>query len=218
MQAKTIGVMGGMFDPVHNGNLEVALGALESLSLDHVRLVPCHVPNHRVLASVSSENRVQMLQLLAAAHSGLEVDDRECKRDEVSYTVDTLASMREQYVDATLVLILGWDSFCSLPSWHRWRELFGLAHIAVMRRGGDHTIVPPMLIEELRARETTEHAALNASKSGAIVLLTRVCQTVSSTEVRDRIKAGKSVTTLVPEVVVTFIEQNELYGELARDC
>lgn len=218
MPPMKIGVMGGMFDPIHNGHLAVALSALESIPLDHVRLVPCHVPNHRDHANASAQSRLTMLQLVATQYPGLVVDNRECKRDTVSYTVDTLISLQEQFAEATLVLILGWDSFCSLPTWHRWKDLLGLAHIVVMRRGGDNSIVSPALLSELQRREAPELASLNETRSGRIVLLSSVCETVSSTQVRDRIKAGQSVNTQVPEVVQEYIEQNELYGKSASDC
>lgn len=216
MSAKRIGVMGGMFDPVHTGHVTVALRAIECLQLDHVRLVPCHIPNHRDSAIVSARDRLAMLQLVASEYPQLIVDDRECLRNEVSYTLDTLISLREQFPNDKLVLILGWDSFCTLPNWHRWQDLFDLAHVAVLRRGGDHSIVSPVLQAELSAREMRASGALDSSDWSQIVLLDGVCSNVSSTQVRKRIQAGESTRDLLNNKVADFIRQNSLYASSAR--
>jgi nicotinate-nucleotide adenylyltransferase len=216
MPAKRIGVMGGMFDPIHTGHVAIALRAIECLHLDHVRLVPCHIPNHRDAANVSARDRLAMLQLVADEYPNLVVDDRECLRNEVSYTLDTLVSMREQFPSDKLVLILGWDSFCSLPSWHRWQKLFDLAHVAVLRRGGDNSIVSPALQAELSAREMTGSRALDSSEWSQIVLLDGVCSSASSTQVRQRIQAGEPTRDLLNTKVADFIRQNNLYASSAR--
>lgn len=216
MSAKRIGVMGGMFDPVHTGHVAIALRAIECLQLDHVRLVPCHIPNHRDSAIVSARDRLAMLQLVASEYPQLIVDDRECLRNEVSYTLDTLISMRDQFPNDKLVLILGWDSFCSLPNWHRWQNLFDLAHVAVLGRGDDNSLAPTALQAELSAREMTGSDVLGSSDWSQIVLLDGVCSSVSSTQVRKRIQAGESTRDLLNIKVADFIRQNNLYASSAR--
>src|SRR5690606_2685035 len=114
--AARIGVMGGMFDPVHSGHLQVALTAWHLLELDQLRLVPCHVPNHRAPATATSAQRLEMLQLAAAREPRLRVDAREMERDGISYTVDTLASLRNDFPSSALVLVLGMDAFAGLAS------------------------------------------------------------------------------------------------------
>ncbi|MDX1492020.1 MAG: nicotinate-nucleotide adenylyltransferase [Pseudohongiellaceae bacterium] len=212
MQVKPIGIMGGMFDPVHKGHLAIALEALESLNLEHVRLVPCHIPNHRQGAFADTAQRLAMLELLVKEYPGLIVDDREAARDSVSYTVETLSLIREESPDRPLVFVLGWDSFCSLPSWHRWRELFDLAHLAVMSRGGDTSSLPQELQKELQHRQVPSAREIRWESSGQCIMLDSVCVNISSTQVRESLELGENIDELVPSVVAQYIHRSGIYG------
>src|SRR5690606_15909888 len=119
--ARRIGLLGGTFNPVHIGHLRAALEVVEFLRLDELRLVPSARPPHRETPQVSAEQRLAMVALAVADEPALSVDDRELRRDKPSYTVDTLESLRaELAADDQVFLLLGWDAFCGLPSWHRW--------------------------------------------------------------------------------------------------
>jgi nicotinate-nucleotide adenylyltransferase len=131
-----IGIYGGTFDPVHFGHLRTALEVREALGLDEVRFTPCRQPPHRV-AVASPEAREKMLELALAKEAGFVLDRRELDRPGPSYMIDTLAALRAEWgADASLCLILGRDAFLGLPSWRRWNELTGLAHLVVMTRPG----------------------------------------------------------------------------------
>ena len=133
---RPVGVLGGTFDPIHHGHLRPALEVLEALGLAELRFVPCRIPAHRATPSVSAEQRLDLVRLATAEQAGFVADDRELRRPGPSYMIDTLASLRTEFGDTPLVLIVGSDAFRELHTWRRWRELTDLAHIAIMRRPG----------------------------------------------------------------------------------
>ena len=132
---RRIGLLGGTFNPVHNGHLRSAVEVRERLALDELRLVPSARPPHRAAPEVTAEQRLAMVQLALAGSDELQVDARELQRSSPSWTVDTLASLRAELgPQAVVFFILGWDAFCGLPGWHRWQELLELAHLVVLQR------------------------------------------------------------------------------------
>lgn len=212
-RANRIGVMGGMFDPVHSGHLQAALTALRLLELDQLRLVPCHVPNHREPATAGSAQRLEMLQLAAACDSRLLVDAREVERDGVSYTVDTLVSLRSDFPSSVLVLVLGMDAFAGLASWHRWREIFTLAHLLVISRPSADTEQPLVegLVQALRRRQVTSAEELFSRPTGAILMADELQVDISSTQVRNLLHDSRDTDALLPPAVAQYIEENRLY-------
>ncbi|MFN2300762.1 MAG: nicotinate (nicotinamide) nucleotide adenylyltransferase, partial [Gammaproteobacteria bacterium] len=131
-----IGIFGGTFDPVHCGHLRAMVELRDELALNEVRVVPCGVPPHRAEPRASAQARLAMLDVALADLPGFSVDRRELERPGPSYMVDTLVSMRADWPEAALWLLLGHDAFCTLPQWRRWRELFSLANVGVARRPG----------------------------------------------------------------------------------
>ena len=137
MIKKAIGVLGGTFDPVHFGHLRLAKCARDDFQLDEVHLLPCRVPALKPQPIATAQQRVDMLRLAIANEPGLVVDESELHRDGPSYTVDTLRALRvEVGPECAICLIMGMDAFLSLPAWHEWQEIIGLAHVIVMQRPG----------------------------------------------------------------------------------
>ena len=141
-----IGFFGGTFDPIHNGHLHAAVAAASALDLDHVALVLAAQPPHRAapIATLSSVGRC--CRLPSRDEDRLRADNREMLRDSASYTIDTLEELRVQHgASASVIWLLGWDAYRSLPTWHRWRELLQCAHLGVLRRPGlDVALDAPM--------------------------------------------------------------------------
>ena len=132
---RRIGLFGGTFDPVHIGHLRSALETAELLGLDELRLLPAARPPHRETPQVSAQQRLAMVELAVAGVAPLTVDARELARDKPSYTIDTLESLRAELgSEAQLFLMVGWDAFCGLPTWHRWDELLQHCHMLVLQR------------------------------------------------------------------------------------
>ena len=130
-----IGILGGTFDPIHIGHLRLGEEALQQLCLNQIRFIPAGRPPLRDAPSASPEQRLEMVKLSIADHPDFVVDDSEVMAATQSYTVETLERLRIDFgAERPLVLLLGQDAFERLESWHRWEEIFSLAHVAVATR------------------------------------------------------------------------------------
>lgn len=206
-----LGVMGGMFDPVHNGHLRGALEAREALGLDHVRLVPCGTPAHRGGPHADCGHRLAMLRLACRGQEGLEVDARECERAGTSYTFDTLSSLQAEFPRARLYLLLGSDAFNSLPTWYRWREIFGLAHVVVIARPGWEPETGGELGAEAGPRRVQTVAELRKAPAGHVLYLEQTPLEISSSQIRELISTGRPASFLLPQAVLDYIRDHHLY-------
>lgn len=184
----------------------------ERLGLDQVRFIPSAQPPHRGQPRVAAEHRAAMVSLAVAANPLFAFDDRELQRGGASYTVDTLTSLRAELgAETPLYLFVGADAFLGLNTWHRWRELFGLAHIVVAHRPGfvvDEPAMPRELREEWRLRRGA-HPAMNAS--GTILLQEITALDISSSAIRAALAQGRSPRYLLPESVLGYILEHKLY-------
>jgi len=203
-----IGIYGGTFDPVHFGHLRTALEVKEMLQLDEVRLIPCSQPPHRDQPSTPATMRLQMLQLAIAGQTGLQVDDRELSRPGYSYMVDTLRSLRQELAGRTLLLLMGVDAFNGLTSWHRWQQLFDYAHIMVMTRPGYPL---PELDSFMMARQIQSIEPLRRQSAGYLYFQPVIQLDISASKIRHQIAQQLSVDFLLPEPVIQFIKQHNLY-------
>ena len=206
-----IGIFGGTFDPVHNGHLRVAQALSEALLFDELRLLPCGEPAHRAPPQASADDRIAMLQLALKGISSLAIDKREVQRQGPSYMVDTLASLREELKDQPLVLIIGWDAFVGLPTWHRWQQIIELAHLVVVQRPGSRVTPCGEMALLLQRHQTDDVAELSKRIAGCILLQPVDVLDVSSTEVRARLAAKEDVSDLLPMAVDTYIKEQQLY-------
>lgn len=210
-QPRRIGVLGGTFDPVHIGHLRGALEVAESLALDELRLTPSARPPHRGTPQVSAQDRLAMVECAVAGVAPLVVDARELQRDKPSYTIDTLELMRaELAVSDQVFLLLGWDAFCGLPTWHRWEELLQHCHILVLQRPDADSEPPDALRNLLAARSVSDPLALKGP-SGQIAFVWQTPLAVSATQIRQLLASGKSVRFLVPDAVLAYIDAHGLY-------
>ena len=209
-----IGVFGGTFDPVHFGHLRPALDVKQALGLREMRLIPAFQPPHRELPVANPGQRLTMLRAAVGDEPDLLVDNREMRREGVSYMVDTLLSLREELGDEPLCLVLGADAFLQLDSWHQWQRIPELAHLVIAHRPGWEMEVD-LLSEELQqlwqqrlAAEATEMMAQSAGK----LWLQPVTQLdISATRIRDLVAAGMSPRFLLPDAVWNLIRMHGLY-------
>lgn len=206
---KPIGLLGGTFDPVHNGHLRLAIEAYEALGLDHVRLLPLNQPAHRARPWATAAMRTEMLR--AAVAPPLELDMREIERGGVSYTVDTLSDMRRQWPARSLCLLMGLDAYHSLPTWHRAGELLSLAHIVVVARpaiGGSTHADLDELIGNAHADCVDD---LHHSSPGRVFFLDIPLLPIAASELRTRCGSGRDIRHLVPPAVHDIITRHRLY-------
>ncbi len=208
---RLIGLLGGTFDPVHFGHLRLALELRQSLGLDEMRLLPCHRPAHRPAPGLDSAERSRLLRLALADCPALLLDERELRRDQPSYTVDTLRELRAELgAEVSLVWALGTDAFAALDTWHRWRELTDLAHLAVIARPGYPLPVSGPVAELLRARQAPLDA-VGKAPAGAIVVPALRWLDISASDIRAQVAAGHSPQFLLPEAVLQEIHTRHHY-------
>jgi len=195
---RPLAILGGTFDPVHNAHLRVAWEAAEALDAE-VRLMPAHLPPHRAPPVASAAQRVALLEAALAGQSRLQLDARELRRDQPSYTIDTLRELRaEEGPDRPLILLVGADAFAELASWREWKGLFELAHFAVLTRPG-HGGCRGELAAEIGARRVSGPEALRAKPHGKVLGLEVTHLEISASMVRALLAAGREPRWLVPE-------------------
>lgn len=210
---RPVGLFGGTFDPIHHGHLRLAVELRECLGLREMRLIPNALPPHRDDPGAAPAQRLRWIRAAIAGEPGLVLDDRELRRGGRSYTVDTLASLREELPDTPLCLVLGMDTFLGLELWQRWRELIDLAHIVVAPRPGVTTPDTGELGDLVRAHAVSDPAALRRRAAGGIYRCDATPLAISSTDIRNLLQAGRSVRYLVPDVVWRDIQSAEIYSE-----
>jgi nicotinate-nucleotide adenylyltransferase len=199
---KLIAILGGTFDPVHNGHLRVAWEAAEALDA-HVRLIPAQVPPHRPAPVASAAQRVALLQRALAGQTRLALDTRELDREGPSYTVDTLRGLRAELGPAQpLVLLVGADAFAQLPTWRQWRALFDLAHIAILTRPGRTEPWSSELVAEATPRRARKAGELGDAPCGKVLSLPVTPLDISASAVRVLLAAGRVPRWLIPDALL----------------
>jgi len=194
-------VFGGSFDPVHVGHIILARDVKEKLKADKVIFVPAAQAPLKDKHKASAEDRLKMLELALEREEDFLIEDYEIKRGGVSYTVYTLEYLKEKYRGEELYLLLGSDSFLKFHMWKEPLRILELAKIVVVDREGKLKEVEKYIEE--RFKEFRD----------SIVFLPLRRIDVSSTEIRERIKQGKSIYCLVPEKVEEYIKKRGLYRD-----
>lgn len=197
---RQIGILGGTFQPIHLGHMDMALSALSVLNLDEVLLMPDRIPPHKDLPEGATDaQRLEMIRLSAQKYKGLTVSDMELMRPGKSYTADTLALLADRLPNAQLYFIMGSDMLRSLPSWYKPEQVCALARLVCVRRQGN-------------IGGEKESAKKLAQTYGAKVTLLPPVREVSSTEIRTRARLGLPLENLVEPTVEQYICAHGLYA------
>lgn len=214
-----LGLLGGTFDPIHHGHLEVARAARRLLSLDRVLFVPSHLPPHRPRAPHASGcHRFAMLALAVLDQPGFMASDLELSRSGPSYTSDTLTTLHERgWQPWQLFFITGVDAFAEIDTWREYPALLDRAHFVVVTRPGYRTDALRERLPALSSRfvdvgDDGRSDPVLGTDRPAILLIHAPTPDVSSTEIRRRLAAGASLRGLVPDAVEHYIGQHRLYG------
>jgi len=217
--AAPIGILGGTFDPIHYGHLRLAQEVADKLRLAEVRFLPSGTPPHRSSPGAPAADRLAMVQLAVTGNSLLTVDPRETLRAGPGYTVDTLMAIRAETGPAqSLVMMLGADAFLELATWSRWHQLFELAHVAVAYRPGFpvdtwQSRMPQPLAAEYNKRLMRQPLGIHTAPAGGIVVVPIAALDISATLIRDSIRDGANPRYLLPEQIIKYIQDNDLYND-----
>jgi len=204
-----IGILGGTFDPIHFGHLRPALEIFEQLGLDELRFIPSAKPPHRWQPEASESHRLAMVKLAVKGVNGFIVDDREYHRDGASYTVDTLASIRDEIGESEpLCMLIGMDAFEHFTTWHEWQGILNLAHLVISSRPGTSMVETA---DWMKGRVTESIKDLQKTSAGKLYFADVSQYDLSATFLRKKILAGKSSQYATPVKVSEYIIQNKLY-------
>lgn len=195
-----IAMFGGSFDPIHKGHVQLAHAFVEKLGLDKVLIIPTYIPPHKQKGTnTTPEQRLEMCRLAFENDDMTEVSDIEIRRQGASFTYQTLQQLSQLYPEAELYLITGADMFMTIQSWRNPEIIFSLATVCGVPRNDDD-------IADL----TEQQKALSGLGARTVIMDAGV-MTVSSTEVRKRIKRNEDISELVPAPVADYIFKNGLY-------
>lgn len=213
---KRIGLFGGSFDPVHNGHLLVAMAACEEIGLDRVFFIPAaQSPFKPESKPAPAEMRLRLLRLALAGKTNCEVDQQELQRGGTSYTIDTVRDYRKRFPNSELFYLIGADHIPQLHKWRSAEELAGSVEFVAIPRSDQGRVTSDEAAHSPRAGG---HPPLVTSHS-SLVFRVRSLRgfpfAVSSSQIRERVRAGKSIDGLVPAAVAEAMRNSRLYFEQA---
>lgn len=208
-----IGILGGTFNPIHNGHLHLAERLQQTMGFEAIRFMPAAIPALKDLPNVSAEQRADMVKLAIVDHPTFQIDSRELDRAGPSYTIDSLISLREELGDkVSICWLIGSDAFARLHTWHRWNELLDYCHFVVVKRPQSEDLTWNAKIESLVEKHQTNHLnALKNSANGKILMQEIAALDISSTQIRENIASKTNVSDVMPSHVIQYIQQHQLY-------
>ncbi len=207
-----IALFGGTFNPIHLGHLKIATAIQTQFHFSSFLFLPARKPVHKG-ASTSASHRVEMLNLALQAMpiTAASICLDEINRTTPSYTVETLKQLRKGSAPLSITLILGWDAFGGLTSWHQYEKLLSLCHLLVVNRPNTDAPLPADLQALLQTHLTADSEMLKTHPYGCIYLFDAGTHDISSSELRKRIQQKQSIVDWVPAPVWEYIKKNELY-------
>lgn len=217
-----VALLGGSFDPVHNGHVALAAMFAGLLQPDQLRILPAR-PWQKSSLQASDAQRVEMLELAFSGQAfKVTIDLQEIERGTSTYTVDTLRGLRDELdktvgAGASIVFLMGADQLQKLDTWRDWHELFALANLGVAARPGyclDQDQLPPAVAHELARRLATPRE-VRAAPYGKVCLAHTLAVDISATQIRNALQTGKydraDLGARLPPQVLDYIQQHNLY-------
>jgi nicotinate-nucleotide adenylyltransferase len=212
---RRVGILGGTFDPIHCGHVDLAVAAQAGLNLSRVFVIPASIPPHRPQPAASSFHRFAMASLAVAAHPSWRASDLELRRGSTSYTSTTLQAFHERgYAASELFFLIGADAFSEIATWKDYPQILDGSHFGVVSRPGWTVAELPRRLPTLASRMA--HAPLEGVPQAGplIILIDAPTADVSSTAIRQRRAAGEPISGLVDPHVRQHIEQHGLYTSM----
>ena len=218
-----LGLLGGSFNPVHNGHLAIARQTREALGLDQVLFIPTSQPPHKPNGSLApAQDRYEMVRLAIAADTALAISDVEIRRPGKSYSIDTIRLLQQEYgAQSQLFFLIGLDAFLDFPSWRDPVILLALCQFVVLSRPGlsfrslsTVRLLPPIPYPSLADLDAGRISRIEAplGKQGLTCLKLPPCP-ISASDIRARIRQGLPMANLLPPSVESYILRHHLYQE-----
>ncbi|MCK4869588.1 MAG: nicotinate-nucleotide adenylyltransferase [Gammaproteobacteria bacterium] len=201
MTTKPIGIFGGTFDPVHYGHLQVANEVYKQLNLQEIKFIPCNQSPHKEQPIATPKQRVAMLELATKSHPEFTIDTREIDRGGKSYMIDTLASLKEDYPNTPLCLIISQDAFAKFNTWHKWQEIIKLVNLIVANRPDSQPITAPEILALLKDHQTADR----------IQMISINPLPISATAIRKLAATKHDLNQLTPNKVCDYIKIHNIY-------
>lgn len=205
------GIFGGTFDPIHHGHLRLVVELLEQMHFAEIKMLPCGRPALKPSSKAAAAHRLTMLGLALLQQDQITIDDRELKRDTVSFTYDSLAAIRAESGDKPLALIIGNDVIREFDQWHRWQELLSLAHIIIVSRPNYALPTTGRVATWLAEHMTDNKEDLYKKPCGKIMICSIPLLAISASDIRRRIADNLSIRYLVPDAVWEYISNEGIY-------
>lgn len=200
MGSSRLGILGGTFDPVHNGHLDLARAAVAELALSELLFIPAPMPPHKNGVKITDfTHRYRMVQLAIKGCAQFAASDMENRREGKSYTYDTLTILKEQMPERELYFLTGADALQGFMNWYRWQDILDLCTVVVTTRPGFAFAAPPELLHEAARRQ------------GGLLLLDKEAVDISATALREAIASGTGWQQQLPAAVAQYIIANNLY-------
>jgi nicotinate-nucleotide adenylyltransferase len=213
MSARRVGILGGTFDPIHCGHIDVADWAAQTLGLSRMFVIPSNIPPHRPQPFASAYHRFAMVSMAVAGHQGWRAADLELRGGAPSFTSATLTRFRQRgYSPSELFFVIGADAFAEIGSWRDYPRILDAAHFAVVSRPGLSVKELPRRLPRLADRMARPPIDDIAQMDPLIILIDSATADVSSTAIRQRLADGESIAGLVPPNVQQHIEHHGLYS------
>jgi nicotinate-nucleotide adenylyltransferase len=209
-----IAILGGTFNPIHNGHLHLATQLQAKLNFESIRFMPAAIPALKDAPGVTAAQRAEMVDIAISEYPDFSLDTRELSRSGTSYSIDTLTLLREELGNkVSLCWLMGSDAFAHLNAWHRWQELRNYAHLVVVKRPHSDDLSDLNAdIQMLRNQhETNSVEALRQQPCGKILVQEIDALDISSSMIRDKLKKHEDVSKLLPREVLHYIQQHHLY-------
>ena len=202
---------GGSFDPIHHGHLRAALESYQRLGLKNITFVPCYRHALAKPLQATAVQRLHMLKLAIAGQSFFSLNECELQQQSTSFMRDTLIQVVNENQQQKFALIFGVDTFVDLQKWKQWQELLNYASIIVLHRPGYSIAKDHRMYTYLNQHRCTDEKAFLSQCNNSILLLSTPLLEISSSYIRQQIKARQNPCYLLPQAVIDYIVQEKIY-------
>ena len=206
-----IAILGGTFDPIHQGHLQLANTVYDQLPVQEIRFMPSAQSPLKQAPVATAAQRLRLIELAIKNNPHFTVDTREIQQQKTCFTYDTLKTIRTEFTQTPLLFVMSMDQFLQFDQWHQWQHINDLAHLIISNRPGYHAELNSTLKKFLEERSTNDPKQLINKPSGYTFLLQCQALDISSSKIREQLTHGQSCKTMLPENVYQFLLVENLY-------